>query len=71
VNVVALSPRQRRALELVGKGLSLAEAAVEMGISVKTIPVHLAAARKRLGAKNTREAYRIFLELTEAAAVKR
>jgi DNA-binding CsgD family transcriptional regulator len=48
-----ITPAQRTALELASNGLTVAEIADSMGISVRTVEHHLSEARRRLGAKNT------------------
>lgn len=48
-----ITPTQRTALELASNGLTVAEIAESMGISVRTVEYHLSEARRRLDAKNT------------------
>ncbi|AJE48566.1 helix-turn-helix transcriptional regulator [Celeribacter indicus] len=52
----ALSPRELSAITHVAKGLSRAQAAVEMGISEHTLRVYIESARHKLGAMNTTHA---------------
>lgn len=55
----ALSPRQRRVLEMIVSGARSAEVASRLGISERTVEVHRRAILKRLGAKNIAELTRI------------
>lgn len=48
-----ITPTQRTTLELASNGLTVAEIATSMGISVRTVEHHLAESRRRLDAKNT------------------
>lgn len=48
-----ITPAQRLTLQLASDGLTVAEIAASMGISVRTVEYHLAEARRRLDAKNT------------------
>lgn len=57
-----LSPRERDILALLADGLSAAEAAAGLGISVRTVEGHARAILNRLGARNRAEAVRIFVE---------
>lgn len=51
-----LSPRELTAITYLAKGLSRAQAAVEMEISEHTLRVYIEAARHKLGAQNTTHA---------------
>ncbi|MBN9609365.1 MAG: AAA family ATPase [Actinobacteria bacterium] len=51
-----LSARESEILELVGRGLADAAIAARLGISVRTVQTHVAAARSKLGAGNRRQA---------------
>lgn len=48
-----MTPAQRLTLQLASDGLTVAEIAASMGISVRTVEYHLAEARRRLNARNT------------------
>lgn len=48
-----ITQAQRTALELASNGLTVAEIAASMSISVRTVEYHLSDARRRLDAKNT------------------
>lgn len=50
-----LTPREREVLVLVGRGRSAAEAAAELGRSVKTVEAHRNNLREKLGLKNNRQ----------------
>ena len=50
-----LTKREREVLVLVGRGRSAAEAAAEMGRSVKTVESHRTNLREKLGLKNNRQ----------------
>ncbi len=50
-----LTPREREVLVLVGRGRSAAEAAAELGRSVKTVEAHRTNLREKLGLKNNRQ----------------
>lgn len=51
-----LTPRQRKAVLLAGRGLPNKSIAIEMGITEGTVKLHLSAAYKLLGVKNRTEA---------------
>lgn len=53
---MTLSSRQLEAVRLAARGLSDAEIATRMGISIHTVKQHLEDARHRLGAANRTEA---------------
>jgi DNA-binding NarL/FixJ family response regulator len=50
-----LTKRERQVLDLVGRGRSAAEAAAELGRSVKTVESHRNNLREKLGLKNNRQ----------------
>ena len=50
-----LTKREREVLVLVGRGRSAAEAAAELGRSVKTVESHRTNLREKLGLKNNRQ----------------
>jgi DNA-binding NarL/FixJ family response regulator len=50
-----LTKRERQVLSLVGRGRSAAEAAAELGRSVKTVEAHRNNLREKLGLKNNRQ----------------
>ena len=51
-----LSPRERECLQFVASGMRVAEIAHRLALSEKTVDLHLANARKRLGARTRDEA---------------
>lgn len=51
-----LTPRQTKALQLIGEGFSIDQAADEMHVSKSTLEKHLAGAKDRLNARNLRNA---------------
>jgi DNA-binding NarL/FixJ family response regulator len=53
---VALTPRELEVLQLISSGLSNAEAASRLNVSVHAIKFHLAAIYRRLGVTNRTEA---------------
>jgi DNA-binding NarL/FixJ family response regulator len=57
-----LSPRELEVLRLLADGLSAAEAAERLGISVRTIESHARSVLNRLGARNRADAVRKFVE---------
>lgn len=61
-----LTPRERRCLELVALHYDTAQIARELDISVTTVSGYLADARRKLGARNRKEAARM---LTASAAL--
>ena len=54
--VVALTPRELEVLDLVAAGLTNAEAARRLGISIHAVKFHLATIYGRLGVSNRTEA---------------
>lgn len=50
VPLAALSPRERQCLELLAHGQSNSKIAANLGISLPTVALHLASARRKLGA---------------------
>lgn len=51
-----LTPRERTALELLAEGYSQGEIAAKLGLSLRTVETHLAAARRKLAARTTAQA---------------
>lgn len=51
-----LSPRERDCLLALARGLRLQAVAGELGLSVKTVDNHIAAAKRRLGAATREQA---------------
>ena len=58
-----LTGRQTEILALVGRGLTDAEVAARLGLSVRTVQSHIASARRTLGAGNRRQAALLAAEL--------
>ena len=58
-----LTPRERACLALAGSGLLAKQIAVEVGISDKTVELHLSQARRKLGARTTSHAVAISMAL--------
>ena len=58
----ALSPRQREVLTLVAEGLSSAQIAEALGISIETTRTHIKNIRKQLGAPTAAHAVAIAME---------
>ncbi|KQN79958.1 helix-turn-helix domain-containing protein [Sphingomonas sp. Leaf62] len=54
-----LTPRERRCLDLVAQHYDTGQIAAELGISVATVNGYLADARRKLGARNRKEAARM------------
>lgn len=54
-----LTQREREVLALIGRGLSAAEAAAQLGRSVKTVETHRNNLREKLGLKNNRQLLQI------------
>ncbi|NUP13085.1 MAG: helix-turn-helix transcriptional regulator [Polyangiaceae bacterium] len=50
-----LTPRERDALQLAARGLSVKRAAIELGITASTLSTHLARGLKKLGLQNREE----------------
>jgi FixJ family two-component response regulator len=59
-----LTNREREVLELIMNGKSNNEAAVDLGISPRTVEVHRARVMKKLGATNSVSLANIFLQAT-------
>ncbi len=59
-----LTPRERRCLELVALHYDTAQIAQELDISVTTVSSYLADARRKLGARNRKEAVRMLAAIT-------
>lgn len=51
-----LTPSQSTALQLAANGLKVSQIAESMGVSVRTVEAHLAAARRALESRNTTQA---------------
>jgi DNA-binding CsgD family transcriptional regulator len=62
-----LTPREREVLEIISSGLTNAEAAHELKLSVHAIKFHLAAIYRRLGVSNRTEAAVAYLRSAPAA----
>jgi DNA-binding NarL/FixJ family response regulator len=62
----ALTPRELEVLEMIASGLSNAEAASRMHLSVHAIKFHLAAVYRRLGVANRTEAAVTYMRLRNA-----
>jgi DNA-binding CsgD family transcriptional regulator len=62
----ALSPRELTVLEMVSTGLTNAEIAERLGVSVHAIKFHLAAVYRKLGVANRTEAAIRFVRSTVA-----
>ena len=52
----SLTAREREALRLVGQGLPDEAIAIRLGVSARTVESHITAARRKLGARNRRQA---------------
>jgi two-component system nitrate/nitrite response regulator NarL len=63
-DLAALTPRELEVLELVAAGLTNAEAARRLQLTVHAIKFHLAEIYRRLGVTNRTEAAVMFLQLT-------
>lgn len=63
----SLTSRERHCLTLVAGGLSAKQVAREMGISEKTVELHLSRVRTKYGARTTAQAIAISMALTLAA----
>jgi ATP/maltotriose-dependent transcriptional regulator MalT len=64
----ALTPRELEVLETIAGGLSNAEAAQRLHVSVHAIKFHLAAIYSRLGVANRTEAAVTYLRLRDGAS---
>ena len=58
----ALSPREREILQRLGEGRSLAEIAIDLAVSYKTIATNCAVMKTKLGARTTQDLVRIAIE---------
>jgi DNA-binding CsgD family transcriptional regulator len=65
----SLTPREIEVLQIVAGGLTNAEAAAHLGLSVHAIKFHLAAIYRRLGVTNRTEAAVTYLRSLDGAAV--
>ncbi len=65
--LVALTPRELEVLQMIAFGLTNAEAAKRLHLSVHAIKFHLAAIYRRLGVANRTEAAVAFLKNTNGA----
>ena len=63
----ALTPRELEVLQLISHGLTNAEAAARLGLSVHAIKFHLAGIFSRLGVNNRTEAAVTYLRLSSGA----
>lgn len=52
-NAQPLTPRQRQIIRLLSRGMTQAAVATELGISDRTVEMHVARARQRIGVKTT------------------
>ncbi len=48
-----LTPRQRQIIRLLSRGMTQVAVAIELGISDRTVEMHVARARQRVGVKTT------------------
>jgi DNA-binding NarL/FixJ family response regulator len=62
--LAALTPREREVLQLISSGLTNAEAAHRLNVTVHAIKFHLAAIYSRLGVSNRTEAAVAYLRST-------
>ena len=60
----SLTSRERHCLTLAASGLSAKQMAKEMGISEKTVELHLSRVRKKYGARTTAQAIATSMVLT-------
>ena len=65
--LVALTPRELEVLEMISLGLTNAEAARRLSVSVHAIKFHLAAIYSRLGVNNRTEAAVTYLRSANAS----
>lgn len=68
--LLALTPREREVLEVVASGLTNAEAAERLHLSIHAIKFHLAAAYARLGVSNRTEAAVAYVRLTNGVGAE-
>lgn len=66
--LVALTPRELEVLEVISSGLTNAEAARRLHLSVHAIKFHLAAIYRRLGVANRTEAAVTYLRSVNGAS---
>jgi DNA-binding CsgD family transcriptional regulator len=66
--LVALTPRELEVLEMISNGMTNAQAAQRLHLSVHAIKFHLALIYRRLGVNNRTEAAVTYLRFTGAAA---
>ena len=66
--LVALTPRELEVLQMIAFGMTNAEAAKRLHLSVHAIKFHLAAIYRRLGVANRTEAAVAYLRFTGGAA---
>jgi DNA-binding NarL/FixJ family response regulator len=66
--LLALTPRELEVLEVVASGMTNAEAAERLHLSIHAIKFHLAGVYTRLGVSNRTEAAVAYLRLTSAVA---
>ena len=66
-----LTPRELEVLQMISAGLTNAEAAQRLHLSVHAIKFHLAAIYRRLGVANRTEAAVTYLRLTNGGAEPR
>ena len=59
--IARLTPREREVMDLIVEGLANKQIAVRLGISEKTVEVHRARARKKLGADSVADLVKIAL----------
>ena len=64
VGVPSLTPRELQVLEMIANGMTNAEAARRLSLSVHAIKFHLAAIYRRLGVNNRTEAAVAYLRFT-------
>jgi DNA-binding NarL/FixJ family response regulator len=66
--LAALTPRELEVLQLISHGLTNAEAAGRLNLSVHAIKFHLAGVYSRLGVNNRTEAAVTYLRLSNGAS---
>lgn len=59
--ILSVTSREADCLELLGDGMSVAQVAASLAIAQSTLEKHLASARRKIGAKTTRQATLAFL----------
>ncbi len=70
-SLIALTPRELEVLELISGGLTNAEAARRLEVSVHAIKFHLAAIYSRLGVANRTEAAVTYLRAIDGSPAPR